>query len=91
MKKIIKLVVEDIKVKELILGEKWISDMKSVVGSDMTLKIYISPGGKNQQHGMMKSKKMSKHLRRSQQAGNIRILEMLLRESIMNLASPLKK
>ena len=47
MKKIIKLVVEDIKVKELILGEKWISDMKSVVESDMTLKIYISPGGKN--------------------------------------------
>ena len=39
--------MEDIKVKELILGDKWISDMKYVIGSDMTLKIYISPGGKN--------------------------------------------
>ena len=39
--------MEDIKVEELILGDQWISDMKSVVGSDMTLKIYISPGGNN--------------------------------------------
>ena len=39
--------MEDIKVEELIFGDQWISDMKSVVGSDMTLKIYISPGGNN--------------------------------------------
>ena len=40
--------MEDIKVEELIFGDQWISDMKSVVGADMTLKIYISPGGKDQ-------------------------------------------
>ena len=40
--------MEDIKVEELIFGDQWISDMKSVVGPDMTLNIYISPGGKDQ-------------------------------------------
>ena len=40
--------MEDIKVEELIFGDQWISDMKSVIGSDMKLKIYISPGGKDQ-------------------------------------------
>ena len=40
--------MEDIKVEELIFGDQWISDMKSVVGADMTLKIYISPGGEDQ-------------------------------------------
>lgn len=34
-----------IKVEELILSKKHIKEMKTVVGNDLTLRIYISPGG----------------------------------------------
>ena len=36
---------EKIKVKELIYSAKHIKEMKRVIGDDLTLKIYISPGG----------------------------------------------
>ena len=37
--------MKDIKVKEMISSRKWIDEMKSVVGKDRTIEIYISPGG----------------------------------------------
>ena len=42
---IFNLNMKKIKVKELIHSNKHIKDMKEVVGNDLTLKIYISPGG----------------------------------------------
>ena len=37
--------MKKIKIRDMICSKKWISDMKSVVGEDRTIKIYISPGG----------------------------------------------
>ena len=37
--------MKQIKADELISSNKWIDDMKSVVGKDRTIEIYISPGG----------------------------------------------
>ena len=37
--------MKKIKIRDMICSKKWISDMKSVVGEDRTIEIYISPGG----------------------------------------------
>ena len=39
--------MKNISPSELILSGEWIEDMKEVVGIDLTLKIYISPGGES--------------------------------------------
>jgi len=39
--------MKQIKVKELVDSRKHIKEMKKVIGSDLTLKIYISPGGES--------------------------------------------
>ena len=39
--------MKNISPEELILSDEWIEDMKEVVGKDLTLTIYISPGGES--------------------------------------------
>ena len=62
--------MKEISTAELIHSDEIIRDMKKVVGDDLVLKIFISPGNEPSLPGMTERKKMSKPRQDPLPAGN---------------------